>query len=246
MRLPFFSRAFLEVLRNEASENVSRYGTGSGWLDALSLGRPHTHESGYVVDPPPQLLMADGDVPKHDGANAIRVHSWLRNIPPSTAMEERLWAYLAHVPFSAYMAVRWSVKNEGEVRRRYLFEGSSFGALARHGVARLWWAGYLTHDPKRADPYELTRVMFMRQDVQLALMDRAIGKCRAVRTAVLEFLRDHGEWFAEKSFGRRIQLLMKELNLLGGVVILDALPEQQVKQFVHETGLRVTKVQGSP
>jgi hypothetical protein len=35
---------------------------------------------------------------------------------------------------------------------------------------------------------------------------------------------------------------MRELNLLGGVVILDALPEQQVKKFVHETGRRVANV----
>lgn len=81
--------------------------------------------------------------------------------------------------------------------------------------------------------------MFVRQDVQLALMDRALGKCRIVRTAVLEFLRTNAEWFADKSFGKRIQLLMRELNLLGGVVILDALPEAQVKQFVESIGRRV-------
>jgi hypothetical protein len=39
----------------------------------------------------------------------------------------------------------------------------------------------------------------------------------------------------------RIQLLMRELNLLGGVVIPDALPEQQVKKFVHETGQQVAR-----
>lgn len=242
MKLPFFSRSFVEVLRTGAGDNIPQYGTNSGWLDAVSLGRPHVHESGYVVDPPPQLQVAERDTARNDADNAIRLHAWLRNLSPSTAMEERLWACLAHLSFSAYMAARWPVKNEGEVRRRYLFEGSSFGALARHGVARLWWAAHLTHDARRADPYELTKMMFMRQDVQLALMDRALGKCRNVRTAVLEFLRDNGDWFADKSFGRRIQLLMRELNLLGGVVILDALPEQQVKEFVHEIGKRVTKV----
>lgn len=241
MRLPFFSRRFLEVLRSGASANVSRYGADSGWLEALSLRSIHVHESGYVVDPPPQLLIGDDEVQKHDGENAARIHSWLRSVPPSTAMEERLWAYLGHIPFSAYMAKRWPVKNGGDVGRRYMFEGASFGALARQGIARLWWAAYLTHDPERSDPYELTKVMFMRQDVQLALMDRAIGKCRSVRTSVLEFLRDNGDWFASQSFGRRIQLLMRELNLLGGVIILDALSEQKVKQFVHETGKRVAE-----
>jgi hypothetical protein len=239
MKLSFFSRKYVEVLRTGAAEGVSRYGSGTEWLDTLLPGQPYVHESGYVVDPPPQLLSSDTEDTKNDGENAIRIHRWLRSLQPSVAMEERLWAYLAHVPFNSYMSSRWPVKNEGEVRRRYLFEGASFGALARQGIARLWWAAHLTHNPEREDPYELTRAMFFRQDIQLALMDRALGKCNTVRTSVLEFLQDNKEWFADKSFGRRIQLLMKELNLLGGVVILDALPYAQVRQFVDSIGRRV-------
>ena len=239
MRLPFFSRRYLEQLRRNAALNVQRYGAELAWVDSGSPEQPCVHESDYVVDPPPQLVATNREGSKNDGENAIRVHTWLRSIPPSTAMEERLWAYLAHVPFGAYMRSRWPVMNEGEVLRRYLFEGASFGALARQGISRLWWAAHVTYDPARPDPYELTRTMFIRQDVQLALMDRALGKCRTVRTAVLEFLQRNSDWFVERSFGRRIQLLMRELNLLGGVVILDALPEAQVKQFVENIGRRV-------
>jgi hypothetical protein len=239
MKLPFFSRKFLKVLHGSVAENVGRYGSGVEWLDELSPGQIFVHESGYVVDPPPQLMFSGDDPAKFDGENAIRIHKWLRALPASTAMEERLWACLAHVTFADYMRARWPAESDGVVSRRYLFDGSSFGALARHGIARLWWAGYLTHDPTRLDPYELTKTMFLRQDVQLALMDRAIGKCATVRTAVLEFLSDNREWFSEKDFGRRIQLLMKELNLLGGVLILDALPVDQVRDHVIEIGKRV-------
>ena len=140
MKLPFFSRKFLEALRSGASSGASRYGAESDWLASLSSGQPYIHESSYIVDPPPQLFSMGIKDSKNDAENAIRVHTWLKDLPPSTAMEERLWAYLAHVPFSGYMRSRWPVKNEGEVLRRYLFEGSSFGALARHGIARLWWA----------------------------------------------------------------------------------------------------------
>ena len=144
MKLQFFSSRFLVRLREKASMNASKYGADSGWLDALAAGQAYVHESGYVVDPPPTLVIATEGNAQLDAENARRVYSWLRNLTPSVAMEERLWAHLTHCVFAEYMAIRWPAKNEGVVCRRYLFEGNSFAALARNGIARLWWAGNLT------------------------------------------------------------------------------------------------------
>lgn len=55
MKLPFFSRKYLEILRDGAARNLERYGTGFAWLDELSPGGSYVRESGYIVDPPPQL-----------------------------------------------------------------------------------------------------------------------------------------------------------------------------------------------
>jgi uncharacterized protein DUF6339 len=236
MKLQFFSSRFLVRLREKASMNASKYGADSGWLDALAAGQAYVHESGYVVDPPPTLVIATEGNAQLDAENARRVYSWLRNLTPSVAMEERLWAHLTHCVFAEYMAIRWPAKNEGVVCRRYLFEGNSFAALARNGIARLWWAGNLTHDETRSDPFELTKVLFMRQDIQVSLLERTIGKCPNVRTTVLEYLRDNGSRLSEDSFGRRIQLLLKELNLWGGVAILDALPKNEIENFLKRFG----------
>jgi hypothetical protein len=236
MKLQFFSGRFLARLREKAATNASKYGADSGWLDALAAGPTYVHESGYVVDPPPTLVSATEGNAQLDAENAQRVYSWLRNLTPSVAMEERLWAHLTHCVFAQYMATRWPAENEGVVRRRYLFEGNSFAALARNGIARLWWAGYLTHDKTRSDPFELTKVLFMRQDIQVSLLERSIGKCPNVRTSVLEYFRDNSSRLSEGSFGRRIQLLLRELNLWGGVAILDAVPKSEIEIFLKRFG----------
>jgi hypothetical protein len=149
-------------------------------------------------------------------------------------MEERLWAHLTHRIFAEYMAVRWPPKDANIVHRRYLFEGNSFAALSRNGISRLWWAGYLTRDEGRSDPYELTKVLFLRQDIQVSVLERAMGKCRSARVALLEFIRDNQAQLSEERFGRRVQILVRELNLLGGVAVLDAIPAAELSAYLKK------------
>lgn len=242
MKLPFFSGSFLDRLRQDAGQNAAKYGADMSWLDPFAGGKPYIHESSYVIDPPPELIVSKGENAEHDAENAKRVYGWLKQLTPAIAMEERLWAYLTHAQFPAYMAARWKVDDASAVHRRYLFEGKSFAALSRNGIARLWWAGFLTFDGNRQNPYELTETLFLRQDIQVSLLERAIGKCQNVRTAVLEFLGANVGWLSEESFGRRIQLLLKELNLLGGVVILDSLPQADLEAFLKKVGERLAKM----
>jgi hypothetical protein len=226
MKLQFFSKALVKRLDDGASLSCSKYGPENGWLSELAGEVRFEFESRFVVEPPPVLIVSDE--PSNDAENARRIYSWLRGITPAVAMELRLWAHLTHCVFADYMHTRWPPKDANVVRRRYLFEGNSFSALSRNGISRLWWSGYLSHDHTRADPFELTDVLFMRQDIQVAILERAIGKCRGVRVALLEFIRDNKEQLSDESFGKRIQVLARELKLLGGVAVLDAVPSTEL------------------
>jgi hypothetical protein len=230
MKLQFFGRGFVKRLQATTVTNVPRYGSGTTWLADLAAGEAYIYESNYVVEPPPTLVLSDK--PADDAVNARRVFNWLRHLTPAVAMELRLWAQLTHCVFQDYMSVRWPPKDERIVHRRYLFQGNSFASLSRNGIARLWWAAYLTRDEKRSDPFELTDVLFLRQDIQVALLERAMGKCRGVRVAMLEFIRDNEDWLSEASFGQRIQTLAREVNLLGGVAVLDAVPDGELKSYL--------------
>jgi hypothetical protein len=226
MKLPFFGGKFVERLRKGADANLSKYGADSRWVSSLAGGESYLFDSAQVVGPPPALKISDE--PAIDAENSRRVFQWLQNLTPALAMEERLWACLAHTVFPEYMHVRWPVKDADAVRRRYLFEGKSFAALSRNGIGRLWWAGHLTFDESRSDSFELTDTLFLRQDIQVSLFERSIGKCRNVRVSVLEFLKNNSGSLSDAAFGRRIQLVLKELNLLGGVSLLDALPRTEI------------------
>lgn len=237
MKLQFFSRDFVTRLQQTADANYSKYGADMGWLGGLCAGKKYVHDSKFVVEPPPKLI--ESDKPADDAENAKRVFNWLHQLTPAVAMELRLWGHLTHCVFKDYMHSRWPADSGSLVTRRYLYEGNSFAALSRNGISRLWWSAYLTRDEKRADPYELTNTLFLRQDIQVAVLERAMGKCRGVRVALLEFLHDNQDWLSEESFGKRIQFIARELNLLGGVAILDAIPDEEIKSFLARIGASI-------
>lgn len=232
MKLPFFNSALVRKLREGAEDNQSKYGDDTSWLDDFVGSNPLNHESRHVVDPPPALLLPDDDG-LHDAENSKLIYNWLKDLSPSTAMEERLWACLTHTMFPEYMAKRWPANSPSAISRRYLLEGQTFAGLARNGVSRLWWAGYLTEDKSRSNPFELTGVLFLRQDIQVALLERRIGKCRNLRYTVLDFFLKNKGWLEDHSFGDRIKAIVKELNLLGGVVVLDDLKTDEIEEYLN-------------
>jgi hypothetical protein len=240
MKLRYFGKKMVERLHEQAALNTPKYAANMDWLESFASGPQYIFESSRVVDPPPVLVFGEKVNSKYDAENARRIYNWLPALSQAVAMEERLWGYLCHCVFPDYMATRWPVTAENIIHRRYLFEDKTFASLTRNGISRLWWAGKLTHDSTRSNPFELTDVLFLRQDIQVSLLERAIGKCHNVRTAVLDFFREHKGWLAEEAFGHRIQQILKELNLLGGVAVLDALSEAQLHAFLMKVGESLT------
>src|SRR5688572_20827119 len=115
MKLPYFSKGIVQRLHEQAAVNTPKYGANVNWLESFAAGQQYIFESSRVVDPPPALVFSEEDNPKNDAENARRVYNWLPALPPSVAMEERLWGYLTHCVFPDYMAARWPVTAENIV-----------------------------------------------------------------------------------------------------------------------------------
>ncbi len=228
MMLHYLAGSSLLKLKASVDANLPQYLAGEELSAQYAPTEGWIKESGIVVGPPPVLLRQDSNEALPDAECAIRIFTWLNALSPVLAMEERLWSHLTHYVFADYMRVRWPVESSHTVVRRFFMENRSFAALARNGISRLWWAAHLTVDPSREDRFERTKTLFLRQDVQVGLLERAIGKCNRVRFGVLDYLRENPGLQEKENFGRRIQVMLRELNLLGGVMILDALSEQAV------------------
>ena len=90
----------------------------------------------------------------------------------------------------------------------------------QNAISRLWWFGYLTHDPLRGNAFELTEALLSLQDVQVAFLERSLGRCKPLLKVVLETVLKYDSTLKEADGrGDIIQEWAKEIHLYGGAYV---------------------------
>ncbi|HEY8875266.1 MAG TPA: DUF6339 family protein [Desulfosporosinus sp.] len=162
----------------------------------------------------------------------------LKNLNIIQATDERLWVYLAHTNCWNYMRSRWPVEKyinnrnpSKNLRDHYFFKDKP---LTRNGISRLWWYGFVSYDESRHDPYELTSMLLSKLDITQGLLDRKFSRNPMIIRTILSVLVDNKN--AGNPFPSRVKIreLMKYFNRLGGVTIIDALDEADIRKIVSE------------
>jgi uncharacterized protein DUF6339 len=240
MNLTFLSREATDRLDHRVGDNLVSYQSGNTQnliKDAdFRLSRIETV-------PPPDLLEQNGDV-KADLEASKLVFQWLSKLTPIQSSDGRLWTLLTHTTFARYVSLRWGQNLESSQRPvdrihdRWFFRGQGIATFVRNGISRLWWFGYLTYDSNRANPFELTEALLSLQDIQVAFLERSLGRCRPLLKAVLESVISNDQILRQTpKRGDVIQEWAKELRLFGGAYLLDAMPQDRL-QFVVESKLK--------
>ena len=192
-------------------------------------------------------LTQDRAASSHDAENAMLVYRSLEMLTHQQAADERLWTYLCHAECAPYVAARWlaahrlSDKDEdARVRRvRNHFFASGNRALIRdNALSRLWWLGRIAVRVDPEDPRRFLDILLYRQDVRSALIERpAISMnhdvLRAIYAVMLSCWEDDGpkaELFQREAFRQ----WMVNLNRRGGVVLLDALSDDQLRKLIRD------------
>ena len=187
------------------------------YLDELSL------PTNYIVEEDLKLSPQS----ENDGDSSIKVFQQLKNLDRVQANDRRLWVGLTHGRFFRYTKERWIRKGQpysnSAILRRFHFEGSSLEARMRNSIARLWWAAKITYDESRDDPFELTRVLWEKQDIIQNLVERSYGTYENI---IIQFLETYNlnKHLTEKE----LRILYTGLNAIGGVKILSALSKDEV------------------
>src|SRR3989344_7333562 len=158
-RIKVFTTPFLQrlVQRLQSEDIIRGYIAGK----APSFSASDVKDTVIEIEALPKL---DANLTAFENARVL--YEALRGLDRTMASDQRLWAWLAHVPFMDYMAKRWPVADQPKEKRaqyiaqHWFVETQAGRSYLRNSIALLWWGAHMTYDEKRDDPFELTREFF--------------------------------------------------------------------------------------
>ena len=246
--LRYYTTEIVEDLRTRIVEHLDWYYAPQGRPPSVaSVGG--LRESTLTAPALAERLVTDAGRPSStDVENALIVYGALSGLTPHQASIERMWAYLCHCDCPQYVTGRWlsrrPEKDEDAVRevRNHFFAVGNRALIRDNAVSRLWWLGKIAHDIDPDNPREFLTILLHRQDVRSALIERpSVSTNRRVLRGIYEVMREHwsdgGALFARETF----RTWMIALNRRGGVILLDALPEESLSQLLRAEARRAVE-----
>ncbi|BCJ93580.1 hypothetical protein acsn021_11490 [Anaerocolumna cellulosilytica] len=207
--------------------------SSNDWLEDICDGSPFVDTKFQNIND--FTLDMSADISKAfetEFENVKRVYSKLKFLTDSMASDERLWAGLCLGHFFEYVRYRWDVSSVSGVLQHFYFDGPKRRALTRNAISRLWWIGRLTYDENRANKWELTEFVCSYSDYIMHFIERNTSNNLHVMRPFLEAMieaRKGGYALNTDDAGK----LAKYLNLLGGMYVLDFMPEEWIKEKIR-------------
>lgn len=244
MQLRYCTAETLENLRRTVPDRLDWYYAPDRSLSATAFGG--FRES--VIEAPSlaEKLVVDNQGPaKTDAQNALAAYRALEALTPHQASTEQMWVYLSHFDCPQYVSTRWLIRRPKEKDdaarevRNHFFVAGNRGLIRDNGISRLWWLGKIAYQVDPNSPEVFLKILLHRQDVRSALIERpSVSMNQKLLCGIYAVMRDHWD-NGGKLFEREVfRSWMIALNRRGGVVLLDALPEDILEQLLNEEAER--------
>lgn len=239
MRLKFISDVTLMDLRTNFQEYKKHYYEwNEDWFSKYFGVEGSVLESKIEFEMPE--FNYDEDYAVSDRENVKIVYESLKDLTPSQATQERVWAGLSHLQFRDYTYYRLKEdikkKNDRRIDSFLFFSHGTKRSLFVHGISRLWWVGYMTYDENNPEnPYWLTD-FFTESDFSARatiFFSSNFTSNRNITKGILQALvklKEHGVSIKRQHFVEA----NKYLNVVGAVTILDMLSTEEIEQMVGE------------
>ena len=235
MKIPFVSYDNLDTIKTNLIYWCDNFKSDSSkWLEK-ELGDALFADTKFGEIKDFSLDMSKEKPFQTEFENVKQIYYNLRFLTDSQASDERIWAGLCLGPFWNYVKYRWGIDNncsQGNIKQHFLFGFGSRRSLTRNAISRLWWIGRLTYDEKEKDPWLLTRFVCENSDYIMHILERNTSNnptiIRPFLKAIIQAQED-GIYIDTDKVGA----LSKYLNLLGGIYILDCVPEEKIYNKIY-------------
>lgn len=224
--MKIFTHSYLHKLKDDIATDINDYREPNFTYDAEGIV-----PTKILIPSTAPVLGASAE---DDAENAIKVHEYLVSLDESSACDERVWSYMAHITFREHMMARWAIGAEDIDKattsiRDHWFYGQR--GLVRNGIARLWWGARISVAPwehpgdeefyaeiDKTDRYRYTKLLFSKSVIFQQIMEREQTRPPRIRVALFEYIHDNQDITKEEinNIAKRIDMdsSFKKLNTL--------------------------------
>lgn len=248
-KLRYYTSQALSKLRDDVPLHLDWYYAPTSELPEWTAPPGGVKTSALIAPELAGKLILGGH--QKDIDNALLVSKELAHLTPYQASVERLWTYLCHRECPQYVASRWLHTRPADGKeairkvRNHFFAGGNRALIRDNGLSRLWWLGAIAKQIESGNPRHFLTILLHRQDVRSALIERASlsmnrDVLRCIYWVMAEYWKTEPDLFQRKIFRR----WMVSLNRRGGVVLLDALPEETLLELLRDEANRALRGAG--
>ena len=241
-KLRLIRLSHLEALKSNIGKNLE------GYRNADMSVFPDPQQISFEIDIDGDLDALADLLPsrshEHEVENCLTVFKSFSGISPELARDERLWVYVTHYHALTHATSRWPIPEADEDAHKtistHYFAGTKRSIERDNVISRLWWMAYIASKAKSGSHRSNLDALLQFSDVRAAVVERpTVSRSSSLLTAVLERLRDahiHYQETGEKGLFDRhtFRALMKQLNSVGGHVLLDCLEQSQLHTFLSK------------
>jgi hypothetical protein len=163
----------------------------------------------------------------------------LKGVTAYLARDERLWARLCHIELLDYARARWTIPTDdikaASYIRTHFFAKGARGIERDNAASRLWWMATICNKVQGL-PLEQSLTAFLHQsDVRANIVERpTTSQNAALLSSVINKL--HESFNGDKALYERekFRSVMKNLNLEGGVRLLEVLEDKELNKLVDK------------
>lgn len=241
MKIHFMKDDALIYFKGNVDANLQNYlSNDNSWIYeryAMYKGEGESPFAEFKFEVPDFQMDMSSEKPENTDYNNVQIlYTALKDISDTQASDERFWVGLAHSELWKYMQYRCKLKTDdivaNKIERNYFFSLGNKRSLIVHPLARMWWVGRLIYDSHKKDHFsglEYMKIDFSTKVLSLFSSNFTNNPniTRSILNAILE-IELNGEKVSRSAYLE----IIRYVNLLGGIIILDYLSEEELKEKI--------------
>lgn len=175
--------------------------------------------------------------------NAITLYDHLRDLPGYVLSDERFWIWMTMEKFYRVSLATMKITKPSTFREHWIFTESNQRSLFFGVLSRLFFRVGLSVDHESPDPYTYTKFCFDNQYRLREMTWRTYSSERHIVRGALKGIKDFLEKYDDvQEDNNSYKKLASDISLLGSAKLLDAMPEECIREQAFKSLQRYYKV----